>query len=293
MKPLHSLLKLPRDVDAQSTSTPVAVRVTVEHTEGSVPRDVGTTMVVMGDAFFGTIGGGHLEHVALAHARSLLQAWPTALVSNEQGSALPTQHQRWVLGPSLGQCCGGVVHLAFDAMHFTALRRLGQLALQACPTVAVFGGGHVGDALLAQLLLLDYRVLGFDSRDDMFGREQGHPLLQTEQVAPISDAVPDLPSGCDVVIMSFSHAEDLELVDACLKRQKEKADLGFIGLIGSASKWARFQHRLRERGHAEDLIAQVHCPIGHPAILGKAPAVIALAIAAQISTNPSSSRRKN
>ena len=288
MKPLHSLLGLNQVVNANGSITPVAVKVTVEHTEGSVPRDVGTTMVVLGETFFGTIGGGHLEHAAMAHARNLLKEWSNTTIAKVQTVAPQTQRQRWVLGPSLGQCCGGVVHLAFDVLSALDLRHLGQSALNACRTVAVFGGGHVGDALLAQLLLLDYRVQGYDSRDAMFGSGQVSPLLQIEQVAPITDAVPDLPAGCDVVIMSFSHAEDLELVDACLKRQKEKGDLGFIGLIGSASKWARFRHRLQERGHAEELIQQVHCPIGHPAIQGKAPAVIALAIAAQISTNPSS-----
>lgn len=288
MKPLHALLRAPQVIDTSESTIPIGVKVSIEHTEGSVPRDVGTTMVVLGEPFFGTIGGGHLEHVAMAHAHNLLKEWTAIGKTEEPFDPPPTQRQRWVLGPSLGQCCGGVVHLAFEAMSANDCRQFGQSTLNACRTVAVFGGGHVGDALLAQLLLLDYRVLGFDSRDAMFGSGHGNPLLQIEQVTPITDAVPDLPAGCDVVIMSFSHAEDLELVHACLKRQKEKGDLGFIGLIGSASKWARFRHRLQERGHADELIEQVHCPIGHPAIQGKAPAVIALAIAAQISTNPSS-----
>ena len=266
----------------------MAVQVRIERTEGSAPRDAGTTMVVMADDFFGTIGGGHLEHVALAHARALLQQWAPS--PTQDAPATLTDHQRWALGPSMGQCCGGVVYLAFTAVDAQALRQLGRDALQLRPQVAVFGGGHVGDALLAQLLLLDYRVLGYDSREAMFavGR-QDTPLLQLEQVDPIADALADLPPACAVLIMSFSHAEDLDLVDACLARQKQKGDLGFIGLIGSASKWARFQHRLQERGHAPELIAQVHCPIGHPAIVGKEPAVIALAIATQLalSTNPS------
>lgn len=246
-------------------------------------------MVVMADDFFGTIGGGHLEHVALAHARGMLRRWlqnPGELGTN----AVAPELQRWALGPSMGQCCGGVVYLEFTGLTASAILQIGQEALQTRPQVAVFGGGHVGDALLAQLLLLDYRVLGYDSRDAMFtsGR-QANPLLHIEQVDPIADAVPDLPPRCDVLIMSFSHAEDLDLVDACLTRQKQKGDLGFLGLIGSASKWGRFQHRLHERGHTPDLMAQVHCPIGHPAIVGKEPAVIALAIAAQLalSTNPS------
>lgn len=247
-------------------------------------------MVVMADDFFGTIGGGHLEHVALAHARGLLQQWAQA--PRLDALFTLTDRQRWALGPSMGQCCGGVVYVEFAALSAPAIMHIGQQALQAHPYVAVFGGGHVGDALLAQLLLLDYRVLGYDSRDAMFTSvRQATPLLQLEQVHPIADAVADLPPGCAVLIMSFSHAEDLDLVDACLARQKQKGDLGFIGLIGSASKWARFQHRLQERSHSPELIEQVHCPIGHPAIVGKEPAVIALAIAAQLALSINPSRR--
>jgi xanthine dehydrogenase accessory factor len=85
-----------------------------------------------------------------------------------------------------------------------------------------------------------------------------------------------------VLIMSFSHAEDLDVVAACLRRQRERGDLPFIGLIGSRSKWATFRHRLHERGFAEAELAQVTCPIGVPGIAGKAPEVIAVAVAAQL-----------
>jgi xanthine dehydrogenase accessory factor len=85
-----------------------------------------------------------------------------------------------------------------------------------------------------------------------------------------------------VLIMSFSHAEDLDVVAACLLRQRARGDLPFIGLIGSASKWATFRHRLAERGFSESELAQVTSPIGVPGIEGKAPAVIAVAVAAQL-----------
>ena len=49
-----------------------AVLVQVESTQGSVPREAGTWMAVLGDQVLGTIGGGHLEYQALAHARALL-----------------------------------------------------------------------------------------------------------------------------------------------------------------------------------------------------------------------------
>jgi xanthine dehydrogenase accessory factor len=82
--------------------------------------------------------------------------------------------------------------------------------------------------------------------------------------------------------MSFSHAEDLEVLAACLMRQRVRADLPFIGLIGSKSKWAAFRHRLEARGFTAAEFALVTSPIGVPGIHGKAPEVIAVAVAAQL-----------
>ena len=82
--------------------------------------------------------------------------------------------------------------------------------------------------------------------------------------------------------MSFSHAEDLDIVAACLQRQRRQGDLPFLGLIGSQTKWTRFRHRLAARGFNEAEIAHVTCPIGVPGIPGKEPEVIAVAVAAQL-----------
>jgi xanthine dehydrogenase accessory factor len=82
--------------------------------------------------------------------------------------------------------------------------------------------------------------------------------------------------------MSFSHAEDLDIVVACLHRLRERNDLPFIGLIGSQTKWATFRHRLEDRGFSGEEIARITCPIGVPGIMGKEPEVIAVAVAAQL-----------
>jgi xanthine dehydrogenase accessory factor len=85
-----------------------------------------------------------------------------------------------------------------------------------------------------------------------------------------------------VLIMSFSHAEDLDIVHQCLLRQREQGDLPFVGLIGSQTKWATFRHRLLARGHSEAALSQITCPIGLVGIEGKEPEVIAVAVAAQL-----------
>jgi xanthine dehydrogenase accessory factor len=106
--------------------------------------------------------------------------------------------------------------------------------------------------------------------------------VRCEHSDPVQAAVADLAGGASVIIMSFSHAEDLDIVAACLVRQRERGDLAFIGLIGSATKWATFRHRLAQRGFSDTELAQVTCPIGLPGIAGKEPAVIAASVAAQL-----------
>ncbi len=150
--------------------------------------------------------------------------------------------------------------------------------------VGLFGGGHVGRAIIELLSRLPSRVQWFDSRDEVF--PTGLPdHVQAEYSDPVQAAVQDIGPGSRVLIMSFSHAEDLEVLAACLLRQRQRGDLPFIGLIGSKSKWASFQARLRERGFSEAELGRVTCPIGLPGILAKQPEVIALAVVAQLFSN--------
>jgi xanthine dehydrogenase accessory factor len=98
--------------------------------------------------------------------------------------------------------------------------------------------------------------------------------------------VPTLAAGSHVLIMSFSHAEDLDILAACLRRQRESQDLPYIGLIGSKSKWATFRHRLEARGFTPAELAHVTCPIGIPGIPGKQPEMVALSVVAQAMQEP-------
>ena len=106
--------------------------------------------------------------------------------------------------------------------------------------------------------------------------------VECEHSNPVQAAVSDLLPNSLVLIMSFSHAEDLDVVMACLLRQRDKADLPYVGLIGSATKWASFRSRLRERGFSHAECDHVTSPIGVPGIHGKEPEVIAIAVAAQL-----------
>ncbi len=251
-----------------------ATLVSVAQVQGSGPREEGAWMAVTAAGLIGSIGGGHLEFEAIAHAKALLQGQQLAL------------QRRFPLGPALGQCCGGVVDLAFELLAVgpadeAALRRRLNLPSEQLLRVALFGGGHVGRAIVDLLGRLPSQVFWVDSRDEVFPTGlPGH--VQAEHVDPVQAAVRDLAPGSSVLIMSFSHAEDLDIVAACLLRQRVRADLPFIGLIGSKSKWASFRQRLLVRGFSEQELAGITCPIGLPGISGKQPEVIAIAAVAQL-----------
>ncbi|MDB5933526.1 MAG: xdhC [Massilia sp.] len=114
-----------------------AVLVTVAAVEGSGPREPGARMLVAGARLAGTIGGGHLELRAIEIARAMMK------------EGTPRRFERFALGPSLGQCCGGVVHLAFEMVdpiqsEMLANRRNDDswrlAALDGAPDSALFDG---------------------------------------------------------------------------------------------------------------------------------------------------------
>ena len=256
-----------------------AILITVHASRGSVPREQGAWMAVFSHGIVGTVGGGHLEFQAIAEARQRLAG----------GGGEPVL--RYTLGPALGQCCGGEVHLRFEPVHAADIDSLHtRLAATRYP-VALFGGGHVGHALVRVFGALPLQVTWVDSRDEIFPATVPSNVL-CEYSDPVQAAVAPLAPQSRVLIMSFSHAEDLDVVAACLTRQRLRADLPYIGLIGSRTKWATFRHRLEARGFTAQELAQVTCPIGIPGISGKQPEVIAVAVAAQIlQTLPAHSER--
>jgi xanthine dehydrogenase accessory factor len=226
-------------------------------------------MLVFDDGIEGTIGGGHVELQAIANARALLARGDSLLEC------------RYTLGPSLGQCCGGAMHLRFERVTRADAGLLEQRLAPRRAPLALFGGGHVGRAIVNALAPLPFAVTWIDSRDEIFPA-QVPDNVECEHSDPVQAAVPLLPAQSRVLVMSFSHAEDLDVIAACLHRWRERDDLPYVGLIGSKSKWATFRHRLEQRGFDEGELARITCPIGIPGVVGKEPAVIAAAVVAQI-----------
>ncbi len=253
-----------------------AVLVSVASTEGSAPRETGAWMAIFAHTQVGTIGGGHVEFEAIARASAQLA-----------GAAQPGDRylQRFALGPALGQCCGGAIQLRFESVSAAdtpvLAARLGDDWRRQARPVALFGGGHVGVALVRVLSTLPFFLTWVDSRDGVFPVQLPEGVI-CEHSDPVHAAVRVLAPQSRVLIMSFSHAEDIDVLAACLLRQREQGDLPYIGLIGSKTKWATFRHRLEARGFTAEELAHVTSPIGVPGIAGKEPEVIAVAVAAQL-----------
>jgi xanthine dehydrogenase accessory factor len=274
-------------------------RVVVARVDGSAPREVGAAMLVWDGGQSGTIGGGELEFRA---AKAALAAG---------GDRLSTHP----LGPELGQCCGGAVTLLteiFDQNRVNTLpdgvyaRGAGDTPIAVTRALArfrnagalpephlvegwfiepiappprhiwIWGAGHVGRALVAVLAPLPGTVITWiDTAPDRFPSQVPKDVTTLPAARPEA-LVPHAPAQAEHLIVTFSHALDLALCHALLGR-----GFGFCGLIGSATKWARFRNRLRALGHSESEITRITCPIGQKS-LGKHPQAIAVGVAAAL-----------
>ena len=244
------------------------VLVTVAEAKGSTPREEGATMLVTDEHSLGTVGGGRLEWECLAQARKLLAGG---------------QAEAWVeipLGPAVGQCCGGYVRIRLRRAGSRELAELEgvEAAVEASlPSVLLFGAGHVGRALATALAPLPLRLRWIDARAGEFphpapaGVEAvvtDRPLVEIERATP----------GSSAFVLTHSHSLDFTLCSAVL----ERGDFAYLGLIGSATKRAKFERGFRELGIAPARIAAMRCPIGGTALRDKRPPVIAALAAAEL-----------
>jgi xanthine dehydrogenase accessory factor len=291
-----------------------AALVTLAQAQGSSPREVGARMVVAPNgAFSGTIGGGALEWGALAEAQVLLARQDGPMVARLDRALGPDLGQccggRVLLTiERFGSADRETVASLAEAERRGALTthgtisRDGRLARFVADGVSassgydiqpdgrvierfgeeptafyLFGAGHVGRALVTALAPLSFAVTWMDARPGAI------PETFPPNVTAIRDGDPiellsRAPDGAFVAVMTHSHALDLDLVIAALQAGR----FPYVGLIGSATKRARFTSAMHKMGMAADVVDKLACPIGLTAIKNKAPASIAASIAAQV-----------
>ena len=246
------------------------VLVTVINVRGHSPRDAGAKMVVGTEQTWGSVGGGNLEETAIRRARELISSGSTG---TEIIELRLNEHERADHGR---QCCGGEVSLLLEPFP-------------ARPVIAIFGLGHVGLELARILSRLEIQLHLVDSRADKLDQLRLADVTAgtadvTVHRAVIGELVLErLPAGAQVVIMTHDHAEDFALCDAAIRMcLASPGRFSWVGLIGSSAKRARFRRNLAAAGHSEAAISLITTPIGLPALPGKAPAVIAVGVAAQL-----------
>jgi xanthine dehydrogenase accessory factor len=233
------------------------VLVTLVETTGSTPQDAGSKMLVdAGGLRHGTIGGGRVEQQAIARAQGLL-ADPNA------GACTLLE---WNLKRDVGMTCGGSVKLLFEAYLAHPWR------------VVVFGAGHVGQAVVRCLLLLDCRVVCVDSRAEWLDRLPASPRLEVVRLAEPREFVPRLVPDDFVVCMTMGHRTDFPVLEAILRQARPPV---YLGVIGSLAKREVLRRELEQAGVPSEAIAPLRCPIGLP-IGGNQPGEIAVSVAAEI-----------
>jgi xanthine dehydrogenase accessory factor len=294
-----------------------SVLVTVAGTEGSAPRETGAHMLVTDSALFDTIGGGHLELQAIGIARAMLLDGRTRHVERfplgprlgqccggvarllfERADAahlallagrrdvdtfrvVSLDSSAAALCDAVGRVLAGDPVPAFDTSAGTHVAGGWLVDAIRAPRahLVLFGAGHVGAAIVRLLGDLPCRVTWVDERDAMFP-DTVPANVRIEATDTPEAIVASAPPGASFLVMTHSHALDGRLCEAILARP----DGGWFGLIGSITKRRQFEHRLRARGVDSGRIDAMVCPIGVPGIQGKQPAVLAIAVVAQLLT---------
>ena len=273
--------------------------VAVCEAKGSAPREAGAAMLVYKNHIDGSIGGGELEFQAIKTARKDIPE-----------TAFAREVRSYPLGPALGQCCGGHVKLMFEWYGPSSQSVLAQLAAQKQgyslhpataqdnPIIAIhpseemlclplgahqqpvflYGAGHVGRAVVQIASHLPCQIYWVDTDDERFPKDiaEGVTKLPARHPETIAQRA---PSDAIHLIMTYSHQLDFEIVSAVLSC----GNFARCALIGSETKAARFNKRLRNAGVNSDAVERLTCPIGLPEINGKKPIQVALSVTAQLS----------
>jgi len=245
--------------DWRDRGVPCAI-VTVIRAEGSVPRGVGSKMVVSGnDDIAGSVGGGPVEHLSREAAlKCIRDNTCQTLDFSLQGDVWQVTPERTVQG-----LCGGTLSVFIEP-------------LLPCKEVVIFGGGHIGEKLsrFCDIMNLPYRL--YDDRPEYATAERFPGAVERlcKPYAELAGAI-RLGRSSYCVILTHGHAHD----EVCLEQLLANKDVPYIGMIGSPHKVKVIIDRIRARGGTID--QRLYSPVGLR--LGRnLPEEIALAIIAEV-----------
>lgn len=238
----------------QSEKQPASL-VTVTKILGSAPCNLASRMIVTKKKqIFGTIGGGKLEYEVIEKAVKAI----------DENSII---EMSFTLGPKFEQCCGGKVDVLIEPMN--------QL-----PELFLFGAGHIGVEISKLLEKTPFQVHLIDSREGWFDTiEIGKDTLTTSvkitDFKTFKDAV-KWGDNCYVLVMTHDHGIDLDIIAMAIPEKTK-----YLGLIGSKTKYSRFNKMLMEDLNIKEGMKHVVCPVGL-GIGGNTPKEIAIDVVAQL-----------
>ena len=236
-------------------------------TEGSVPRDKGTLMLISEKYIFGSIGGGQLEYNIINKSLIFLK-----------NNKFKEEIINIPLGPSIGQCCGGYVQVKITK-HKDGKNSIQNenIINKNEESLYIFGAGHVGSELSLRSIDLDFKVNLIDSREEYLKVQENKKITNIYAKLPWL-LVKNLKKNSFIIVLTHSHDFDFKIINEVLKFN----NFNFLGLIGSNTKKKRFENRLLKLGHKKSVIGKIECPVGLKSITSKKPAEIAISIIARL-----------
>ncbi len=230
--------------------------VTVTRTKGSTPRNAGSKMIVLADGeIFGSVGGSVVEALVIEKAKECIRSGKYVTVSHN----LEDPERK-----DTGMICGGMMDFFIEPLN-------------TVPYLFLFGGGHVAVpvATLARQVGFEYTVI--DDREAFANRENFPDAREivVDDMEKYAEGL-ELHSSDFVVIMTRGHLHDYHVLKGVIRKSCH-----YLGMIGSKSKCKEIFAKLHEEGISEDLLKQVHAPIGLN-IHAETPEEIAVSILAEM-----------